>query len=210
MSAAKFVLSRRLLIALTVSALLHGALIYGVRLPKARNDAAVPLLEVRIVSSDILFGKSAAVPEPVTRDTTAPNVIPRPHPAPQAATLPQALDLLQPAPADIPQPGAAADTAANVPDGPPSLLAPVEPAYPEQARARDVTGQVTLLLLIDENGTVKEVTVVASEPQGVFDESALSAFHAARFSPAMKAGRAVPSRMVLQVLFDLNESGSVR
>jgi protein TonB len=67
----------------------------------------------------------------------------------------------------------------------PHPLAPVRPAYPTSAP--DVSGEVTLLLLIDEAGAVHQLSVVAAEPSGYFEEPALRAFQAARFAPALSA-----------------------
>lgn len=81
----------------------------------------------------------------------------------------------------------------------PRALVTVEPAYPPSAV--DVSGEVLLQLMIDEFGAVNEVTVVKAEPAGYFEESALRAFKAARFSPAQRDGHAVRSHVVVKVRF---------
>ena len=68
-----------------------------------------------------------------------------------------------------------------------------------------------MLLLIDEFGVVNEASVVEAHPEGYFEESTLSVFRAARFSPAQKQGHAVKSRVLLQVRFVYGESeGAMR
>ena len=64
-----------------------------------------------------------------------------------------------------------------------------------------VTGSIAraqFLLLIDETGVVKEASVVEGEPAMRF-EAARLAFLAARFTPAYRNGRAVRSRVLIEV-----------
>lgn len=84
----------------------------------------------------------------------------------------------------------------------PTALVEVQPAYPEAAAAQSIAGEVTLLLLVDEMGQVRERSVVESEPPGVFDEAALAAFRKVPFQPAMKDGRRVRSRVLVTVSFN--------
>ena len=81
----------------------------------------------------------------------------------------------------------------------PRAVAPVDPVYPESVA--DVSGQVSLLLKIDEFGSVQDVTVVNAEPAGYFEESASQAFKAAHFSPAQRDGHPVRSQIVVKVRF---------
>jgi len=84
----------------------------------------------------------------------------------------------------------------------PTALVEVQPVYPEAAATQSIGGEVTLLLLVDEMGQVRERSVVASEPPGVFDEAALAAFRKVPFQPAMKDGRRVRSRVLVTVNFN--------
>jgi len=87
----------------------------------------------------------------------------------------------------------------------PVALSPIKPVYPEKGAELGVDGKVVLLLLIDETGVVKEVSVVEADPEGIFEESALAAFREARFAPAQKNGRAVKSRVLIRVTYELND-----
>ena len=87
----------------------------------------------------------------------------------------------------------------------PVALDPVKPEYPAEGVTRGAEGKVLLLLLIDEAGVVKEVTVAEANPEGIFEESALAAFREARFAPAQKNGRAVKSRVLIRVNYELND-----
>ncbi len=84
----------------------------------------------------------------------------------------------------------------------PGIMTQVEPAYPEAAARRFLSGKVVLRLFIEEGGEVSRVQVLNAEPQGYFEDSAERAFLAARFSPGMKDGRAVKVQMTLEVNFD--------
>ena len=90
----------------------------------------------------------------------------------------------------------------------PHPLAPVRPAYPTSVP--DVSGEVTLLLLIDEVGAVHQLSVVTSEPPGYFEEPALRAFQVARFAPAQREGRPVRSRIVVKVRFGPEQASADR
>lgn len=68
-------------------------------------------------------------------------------------------------------------------------LALPKPAYPRIARAAHVSGQVTVQLLIDVDGTVMEAVAVSGHPllQGVSVQAAKDS----RFSPTKVDGKAV-------------------
>ena len=71
--------------------------------------------------------------------------------------------------------------------------------------ATGAAARVLVLVLIDVDGRVNEVSVVEAEPRGAFDESARGAFAAARFKPALKDGRPVKSRLLVEVDFSDRE-----
>jgi protein TonB len=81
----------------------------------------------------------------------------------------------------------------------------IEPAYPESARRDGVEGTVILVMRIDELGRIREMSVESAQPPGIFDESALRAFQAARFDPAILAGRAVRSEVRIRVNYSLDD-----
>jgi len=100
--------------------------------------------------------------------------------------------------------------AARFLDDLPKPLSPIEPRYPQNASITNVSGSVTLLLLIDEQGTLQEASVVEAKPEALFDEAALAAFRGIRFSPARKDGRAVRSRVLVTVGFEADQSSAAR
>lgn len=84
----------------------------------------------------------------------------------------------------------------------PGIMTRVEPEYPESAARRFLSGKVQIRLFINASGTVDRVAIVSAEPPGFFEQSAESAFRAARFSPGSKNGKAVRTQLTLEVSYD--------
>jgi protein TonB len=93
-------------------------------------------------------------------------------------------------------------TASSV-DEPPKPAEQVSPHYPPRARAEGVTGHVKLRLLVGQDGRVVEVKVLDSTPEGVFDQSALSAIRQWRYSPARYRGQPVKMWAEMVMRFNL-------
>jgi protein TonB len=87
-------------------------------------------------------------------------------------------------------------------DARPGIMVQVMPGYPALAAAKKLSGSVVIRVFINERGEVDDVTVVRADPPGVFEDSAMTAFRAARFSPGVKAGEAVKSYVTLEVSYD--------
>jgi protein TonB len=75
-------------------------------------------------------------------------------------------------------------------DSRPILLNEPRPFYTEEARKNKVQGVVKVRILVDETGTVREVVVTRSLPDGL-SEQAIRAAHQMRFRPAIKNGQPV-------------------
>ena len=84
----------------------------------------------------------------------------------------------------------------------PGITRNIEPQYPEAAARRSLWGKVVFRLYIDEKGSVERVETLRADPPGVFERSAERAFGAAHFTPGMKAGRAVKTKMTIEVRYD--------
>lgn len=84
-------------------------------------------------------------------------------------------------------------------------LAEIAPVYPPAGLSGGISGKVVLLLLIGETGSVDGVQILEARPKGMFDDSARAAFSAAKFTPAMKDGRAVKSQKIVEVTFEPSE-----
>ena len=92
--------------------------------------------------------------------------------------------------------------AASAVQVPARLAHSVTAAYPAHARADDVEGDVAVEIVVDREGRVIDARVLRPAGHG-FDEAALSAVRAYRFSPAQREGHAVRVRMPWSVQFRL-------
>ena len=77
----------------------------------------------------------------------------------------------------------------------------MKPVYPPEAAIKRIEGVVHVEILIDETGRVVEARVVGSVP--LLDEAALRTVREWLFTPALKNGRAVPTRAVADVTFHI-------
>jgi protein TonB len=149
--------------------------------PATRPPTPQPLAEVG-------EAPPAELPDSTPATELAPAAAPEREPARPALELPLPVD-----PEYLP---------ARLLDMLPRPVAEVSPRYPEQAATQDLSGVVTLLLYIDELGIVTDVTVLSAEPPGYFEEAAVESFRNALFQPGQRDGRAVKSRLAVEVSFD--------
>jgi protein TonB len=199
--------------AVGLSAAVHAAAILGLGVKPGGTQAS----RTSVISARL-------VPSPAESSTPVPGpriVAPRRTPIPEAVAVPADLPAGNPAPADRedPQKPPAPATAPvdlpgleDIPDSThysardldvyPRPSARVRPDYPAPALGERLAGKVRLMLLIDERGRVTEASVVDATPTGIFDEPAREAFLHAAFVPAERAGRAVRSRILVDVEFD--------
>jgi protein TonB len=82
----------------------------------------------------------------------------------------------------------------------PQIKSHVMPEYPKDLPA-GVRGRVVLELFVAPDGKLDRVRVARAEPQGRFEDAALKAFAAARFTPGMRKGKAVASLVRIEVTF---------
>jgi protein TonB len=88
----------------------------------------------------------------------------------------------------------------------PTLSSPLDLRYTAKAAAAGIAGRALVLLLIDDTGAVDEVALVDAEPGGYFEEEVRRAFASARFTPALKGGRAVRSRVLVHVNYGVEDA----
>lgn len=104
-------------------------------------------------------------------------------------------------PPSLPQPAASPDvpgSRGSVGLGKqPRLLGEIVLEYPTSAGDRE--GRVTLRIVVSASGSVDEITVISSDPPGVFDEAAMKAFSMARFSPGEMFGVPVRASIVVEI-----------
>ena len=90
----------------------------------------------------------------------------------------------------------------------PTLLAPVVAEYPPAARESGQEAEVTLIVELDETGAVVEVEVTAGGSKA-FDEAAVEALKAARFTPARTEAGPVGVAFEFTYAFRLDREGGV-
>ncbi len=84
----------------------------------------------------------------------------------------------------------------------PVLTQQVEPAYTKEARKRNISGDILLSLVVDADGTPKNIKVVSPLGLGL-DEKAIEAVSKWRFKPGTKNGVPVPVMAQVEVSFRL-------
>lgn len=100
-------------------------------------------------------------------------------------------------------PAAAADTrywSAKDLDVRPQVRTHVMPEYPKDLPA-GVRGVVVIDVFVAATGKVDRVSVVRAKPANRFEQSAIRAFSAARFSPGVRQGKPAPSRLRIEVTY---------
>lgn len=83
-------------------------------------------------------------------------------------------------------------------------IARINPIYPKRAKMMKKEGFVKLEFTITTFGTVKDVKVVESKPEGLFESSAKRAILKWKFRAKMEEGQAVEQRAMLQIDFKLD------
>lgn len=217
---------RRLALFVAASACIHG-LIFAVPVTAMRSPgvpgsgAAMATLQLRLAtapakavpkagaapSSEHKVMMPAAVPDAAPVRTEADR---RPEPAPvaesptdSAAALAGDAPSAEPSAAiPIPQIADPEYLPSRLLDVYPKPMAEVPMVYPDAAASIDMSGRVTLLLLIDELGSVVEASVVEAVPPGHFEQAAVDTFRGVLFAPGMRDGRPVKSRLVVEVSFE--------
>lgn len=88
-------------------------------------------------------------------------------------------------------------------DQEPIAVVRIPPFYPVRAETRGIEGWVRVRFTISPNGSVQDARVVAAEPEGEFEESALTAIERWRYSPRVVDGVAV-ERVGVETLIEFH------
>ena len=160
-------------------------------------------------------------PPPEKPDTRAPMAIPDVAPPMIALELPvPALELASDVPVAAPvAPVAATGPVTSGPAPAPAFSGPLgeeqldkppipryksPPLYPYRARRMNISGKVTVRFLVSPDGSVSDITIVESDPPGVFDANVLRAVRKWEFAPGELMGEKVAVRVVRTIEFKLN------
>ena len=188
--------TRRLVTGLVASILAHAIILWGIA-ATATGYGPRPVLQIEL---------RRAVPESVATPLAIPGGIleiaatPQPQEvthtatASPAATQPDATYPLN-LPFDIYYASSEVDNRAE-PENEIDLV------YPVKAYQQRISGTVRLSLFVNERGELDRIVVVHAQPQGMFEEAALEAVRALKFSPAIKNGLPVKNRKTIEVNFD--------
>jgi TonB family protein len=84
----------------------------------------------------------------------------------------------------------------------PELVLRVDPEYSEQARKAKYQGTVVLNLVVQRDGTVRDIRILTSLGMGL-DEKAIEAVKQWRFHPGLRQGQAVDVFATVEVTFRL-------
>jgi TonB family protein len=85
---------------------------------------------------------------------------------------------------------------------PPKLLREVKAGYTEEARQRNLEGEVLLEIVVRRDGSVSDVKLISGLPSGLNDR-AIAAVRQWRFSPATRLGQPVDVIVEVAVEFKL-------
>lgn len=83
------------------------------------------------------------------------------------------------------------------------ILSKSEPLFPENAKKKNITGFVRLLITIDQNATVKSIDIIEANPEGYFETAAIEAVKSWKFAAAFQNGSPVESSMKRKIEFKL-------
>ena len=160
-----------------------------------------PLVEVAPGTAAAVDREASVEPHPARRNaSTSENVRYEASPLPPSA---RARDTVQPlALQQVPD---ATVYAAPDLDSYPRLIVPLDIEWLADRSGGLPLTALRLELNIDEHGIVNHVAFVQSEPPGYTDERLLELLAAARFVPAYKDRRAVKSRLVLSINFEISD-----
>jgi TonB family protein len=83
------------------------------------------------------------------------------------------------------------------------LLTSVRPVYPRKAQKSAIEGSVEMEFTIAESGAVRDITIRAADPPGVFEQAAITALSQWRYQPVLRGGAPVAQRAHLRIRFAL-------
>lgn len=99
------------------------------------------------------------------------------------------------------------DTAYNLTDidEPPRVIRVPALKYPFEAAKEGIEGRVVIRLVVDSDGKAQEPDIVESDPEGIFDETALETIVKYKFKPAVKDGKNVDCIVRVPVKFEMGQ-----
>ena len=78
----------------------------------------------------------------------------------------------------------------------------IEPSFPRRLANRGKSGWVAVSFRVDLFGKTRDIEVVESEPQGLFEQAAVTAVEKWRFEPSLEDGLPVERRTQVKLVFE--------
>ena len=154
---------RRLILSLAASFALHAAVFGGGALKALLKPPPVRVLQASLRLPPVELPPA----EPLLKDTLAPEEAkPEPKVEPKPAPTPRPTPAPRPAKADKREVQAAQRKIAR------------HTYYPPEAIARNIEGDVRLLLVLGEDGAISDVQIAASSGHAILDNAAIKAAYA--------------------------------
>ena len=88
-------------------------------------------------------------------------------------------------------------------DTPPRVKSMFIPKYPYEAKKQRIEGIVVIGLIVTKEGTARDLSVVKSPAEGIFDQAALESVRQSVYYPGKKGGEPVDTRVARKVVFEL-------
>ena len=85
----------------------------------------------------------------------------------------------------------------------PQVVYQIPPQYPIFAKRQGIEGWVEIKFIINQQGLMEQETVARAEPQGIFDQAALTSLRQWKFIPGQKNGKPVKTKVVQIIRFNL-------
>jgi protein TonB len=89
-------------------------------------------------------------------------------------------------------------------DGPLTAMRKALPVYPHAAKSRHIEGWIRVQFVVDELGHVDQISVLAADPQGIFEQSVLRCVAGWRFKPGTIGATAVKTLVQQTIFFKLD------
>ena len=90
-------------------------------------------------------------------------------------------------------------------DQPLQALVRLPASYPMRARRLGIEGWVKVEFIVTREGRVRDITVLAAEPKGVFESSVARSVSQYRFKPGTVDGSVVEVRVITTIRFKMEE-----
>jgi protein TonB len=97
---------------------------------------------------------------------------------------------------------AATEYSASDVDSPPKIIRQMPVQYPAQAKKNGITGKVIVRCLVGVDGKADKLEIVESDPEGIFEDSALSTLKYWQFRPGIKGGELVATWVKVPFKFE--------